>query len=50
MTIESDLDYRQELCKQADFWGMESLTEIEQCIVNQEKYDKEKDFTKEKNS
>jgi hypothetical protein len=32
--IEYDLDYRQELCEQADFWGMESLTEDEQCIVN----------------
>ena len=32
--IEYDSDYRQELCEQADFWGMESLTETEQCIVN----------------
>lgn len=31
---EEDLDYKQELCEQADFWGMESLTEKEQCIVN----------------
>ena len=34
--IEYDSDYRQELCEQADFLGMESLTEIEQCIVNGE--------------
>ena len=26
-------DYKRELCIQADFWGMESLTEDEQCIV-----------------
>ncbi len=31
---EYDSDYRQELCEQADFWGMESLTETEQCIVD----------------
>lgn len=31
-----DSDYRRELCRQADFWGMDSLTEIEQCIVNRE--------------
>jgi len=27
-------DYRQELCQQADCFGMESLTEEQQCIVN----------------
>lgn len=27
-------EYRQELCTQVDFWGMDSLTEIQQCIVN----------------
>ena len=27
-------DYRKELCAQADYLGMESLTEDEQCIVN----------------
>ena len=29
-----DKEHKQELCAQADFWGMESLTEKEQCIVN----------------
>lgn len=33
-----DEDYKQELCEQADRLGMESLTEIQQCIVNGEKY------------
>lgn len=32
--IEDDSDHRQDLCEQADFFGMESLTEEEQCIVN----------------
>jgi len=34
--VEYDSDYRRELCEQADFWGMDSLTEAEQCIVNEE--------------
>lgn len=36
--IDYDSDYRQELCEQADFWGMESLTETEQCLVDSEIY------------
>ena len=30
-------EYRLELCRQADFWGMESLTEDQQVIVENKK-------------
>jgi len=36
-------DYRKELCRQADYWGMESLTEDQQCIVNGIKIGKDGD-------
>lgn len=48
MKTEDDSDYKQALCKQADFCGMESLTETEQCIVNGWSYGKEK--SKEENA
>lgn len=32
--VDND-EYKQALCEQADFYGMESLTETEQCIVNE---------------
>ena len=41
MTIEDDSDHKQALCEQADFWGMDSLTETEQCIVNGWTYDQQ---------
>ena len=31
--IEKESDLYNELCEQADFWGMESLTENEQLVV-----------------
>lgn len=37
-SLEEAEDYRDELCRQADQLGMESLTEEQQCIVNREPY------------
>ena len=32
--IEGDPDYINELCERADYYGMESLTEYEQYLLN----------------